>query len=140
MSGSATPYPQFTYCALHVTFNAQRLNINIRRLPTSLPYHPRDIHTGGQPIDLFFRDIGKWEKSRNFHFLLLSGIGRWKKVEKFPSLRRTEKWKRSRFFHFSDARENRKRSRNFRLFITRRNGEKVKKFPSLYCTEKLKKV
>ena len=45
-SGSITPYPLFTYCTLHVTFKARHLNINIRRLPTSLPFHPRDIHTG----------------------------------------------------------------------------------------------
>ena len=42
------------------------------------------------------------KNSRNFHFLLLSGIYRkMEKVEKFPSLCRTKKWKRSRFFSIS---------------------------------------
>ena len=75
----------------------------------------------GQPLLTYFSEIWKMEKSRNVHFLLLSGVGRLKKsleisvppshgkmgkcrdfsislphgkieVEKFPSFRHTEKW------------------------------------------------
>ena len=96
----------------------------------------------GQPIDLFFRDIEKWKKSLEISIFYYSVV--YRKMEKSremsvsPLHRKMEKGQD--FFHFSPAWENRKKSGNFCLFVTRRKRKKVEKSPSLVARKNGKKV
>ena len=68
--------------------------------------------------------IGKWKKSKHFHFLLLSGIGRWTSQGISISLSHGKNGKRSRFFPF---------------LCQMGKQKKDEKFPSLLHTGKWKK-
>ena len=73
----------------------------------------------GQLIYLFFRDIGNGKKVEKFPFSITQRYRKMEKKSRYFHLPVSRKNGKVRdFFHFSDARGNRKRSRNFHLFVT----------------------